>query len=483
MSNQSQQPEANQEEFFPGLELIMEFNRSHGPEATQEEFNTGLGPADIYNGYQPAATQGELYTGFANALDDAQVYNRTQYAPAALTTIFTGKLQLNYDLALVESGKKRFGEEGDCAASSHCTNNARTEVGSKSDTELAWENPSLPPLPTPDTPYRKRKYSGDLVNLPEYPLLDVNSYTLQSNGRYRCFHTSVSCGFCDCNHRCCKEGYLEWELRRAIEKARTTWKGQVERLIRDGQLDRRHKTWADPRPRKERKKREKQASRTPALTEQEPAVFEAVSPAPEPTAQDPAVFQAVPPAPEPAIQELTIFGAVFPTPTPVASIGVTPLLQKAEQTAPERKAESFDRMVQSEREAYIRDRKCPSLVYFDRWYRMRRAQRLGQKLADDEIPMCGLPDPMTLPDAPMPNFDTSSPVAKDNGGELGPALETAGKHGHTAPPMQEVTIPDEEVDKLFEESERPGDSDLDSLFDESEKSDDGALDELFEDDL
>jgi hypothetical protein len=131
-----------------------------------------------------------------------------------------------------------------------------------------------------ETPYWKLRYDGDKVALPEHPFA-LESYSTSDTGRYRCFHESASCGNGDCNHRCCKEGYEKHEMVRAINKKKATYKAQVERLIEKGDLDPRHKVWAEPR-RGRPKKGKEQAPKAPSYSAAEPAAVAPI-PAQEPT--------------------------------------------------------------------------------------------------------------------------------------------------------------------------------------------------------
>ena len=84
----------------------------------------------------------------------------------------------------------------------------------------------------------KIKFPSDLVPVPEYPPDDISYYTPnQSTGMYKCRHAWET------RNRCCKEGLTKTKMRSSILKHITCWRGRVERLIDEGKLDPRHKTW------------------------------------------------------------------------------------------------------------------------------------------------------------------------------------------------------------------------------------------------
>ncbi|KAH7073262.1 hypothetical protein FB567DRAFT_196463 [Paraphoma chrysanthemicola] len=94
----------------------------------------------------------------------------------------------------------------------------------------------------------KRCWDGDEVPLPEYPEEEPENYSKWPDGKtWRCLHKDYACADGSCtkqNHACCRTGYTLSKIKAAIRKSIATWKSQVERLIREGQLDPRHKTWA-----------------------------------------------------------------------------------------------------------------------------------------------------------------------------------------------------------------------------------------------
>jgi hypothetical protein len=87
---------------------------------------------------------------------------------------------------------------------------------------------------------RQKPYPTDTVSLPEYPFTSITDFEPMPNGNYACAHGKFS------NHlACCKEGLTRSGKKQAIKKSIETWRGKVERLIDDGKLDLRHKTWSN----------------------------------------------------------------------------------------------------------------------------------------------------------------------------------------------------------------------------------------------
>ncbi|KAJ4313836.1 hypothetical protein N0V94_006751 [Neodidymelliopsis sp. IMI 364377] len=87
---------------------------------------------------------------------------------------------------------------------------------------------------------RQKSYATDTVSLPEYPFTSIADFEPMPNGNYACAHGIFS------NHlACCKEGLTRSGKKQAIKKSIETWRGNVERLIDDGKLDARHKTWSN----------------------------------------------------------------------------------------------------------------------------------------------------------------------------------------------------------------------------------------------
>ena len=84
----------------------------------------------------------------------------------------------------------------------------------------------------------KIKFSSDLVPVPEYLPDNISYYTPnQSTGMYKCRHAWET------KNRCCREGLTQARMRSSILKDITCWRGRVEKLIDEGKLDPRHKTW------------------------------------------------------------------------------------------------------------------------------------------------------------------------------------------------------------------------------------------------
>jgi hypothetical protein len=102
------------------------------------------------------------------------------------------------------------------------------------------------PTQEEETPYWKRRYPDDETRLPDHPFLNVSDYTIQADTlRYRCFHKGSKCSYANCSHRCCTDGYNEAGLKRAIHKALNIYKINVEKMINQGLLDKKHKWWPE----------------------------------------------------------------------------------------------------------------------------------------------------------------------------------------------------------------------------------------------
>ncbi|KAJ4333111.1 hypothetical protein N0V87_007840 [Didymella glomerata] len=113
-------------------------------------------------------------------------------------------------------------------------------------------------MPVSDSPQQQensqrkshqRRHSGDLVSVPEYPLDKIEDYTAAPNGRYACSHIHLNPP-----RDCCKSGLTRAGKKSAIRKDIMRWKGKIEKLIDNKQLDKRHMTWPEWTVRELRKK-------------------------------------------------------------------------------------------------------------------------------------------------------------------------------------------------------------------------------------
>jgi hypothetical protein len=111
------------------------------------------------------------------------------------------------------------------------------------------ESVQYPSQQEEEIPYWKRNYwyPGDKTQLPDHPFPSPYDYTIQiDTGRWRCFHKDVDCsnGVCKyTTHKCCKTGYDESGMKRAIKKATEKYYKDVEGMISEGKLDKQHKWW------------------------------------------------------------------------------------------------------------------------------------------------------------------------------------------------------------------------------------------------
>lgn len=126
-----------------------------------------------------------------------------------------------------------------------------------------------------DLPCSRRRYSGDLVNLPDYPFSSWEEYTPRSDCLYNCFHQDTDCAFGMCRknpHGCCVAGLDAYHFKQAFWKKKNTWRKQVKRLVSSGELGRRHLTWALVLKSKEgKKKKKKQSTKTKRAAQVLPA--------------------------------------------------------------------------------------------------------------------------------------------------------------------------------------------------------------------
>lgn len=300
--------------------------------------------------------------------------------------------------------------------------------------------------------------------------MSVQDYTPRQDGRWPCLHKAADCQLGRCqrkNHLCCIEGHDEEGLKRAIKKAESTWRGQVERMIKNGELDRKHMTW----PKKESKSK-KAAGEEPTAIEPagrvkspEPFSQPAVTTNPSLSARDrPSV------APKHA--------ATLPPPSKHAT--------KTNEAGCHMGNHEIDRLeehLKRKREQYSH-RQHPDLEYFELWANAKRAKVRGLLLTDEHKVWLWRPDPHSLRDAP---FDWKSlgdgpfewreikvaPVDTRKDHEVSQHQRSEGHEAAAmpcetadanqkldtaisgAPSAQERELSDDEIDSLFEDTVSP----------------------------
>ncbi len=125
---------------------------------------------------------------------------------------------------------------------------------------------ALEKLAKPDT----IKHPSDKTKVPAYPFDKIEDFNPNSaTGRYQCMHSFET------EKVCCREGLSKRQMMSSISRSISTWKGKVERLIRDGRLHESHMTWLkyqDKKLRSQQKAEEqKQADRNAQDAESEEA--------------------------------------------------------------------------------------------------------------------------------------------------------------------------------------------------------------------
>jgi hypothetical protein len=323
--------------------------------------------------------------------------------------------------------------------------------------------------------YWKMSYPNDRVNLPEHPLLDIASYTVQVGKKfpYRCFHESVPCAEGKCNHACCKEGYDEKKLETAIRRQIKAYKSGVEKLIHEGMLDERHKWWSKkawttkPNP--------KEVAKRKAASRQS---INAVAPQPQ--------------------SQLPLNGPLSPSTSQQNLVNRQLAAQRAEQEQQHRRREheqklsEHNRKIYRGREARLRQRKYPNIAYFDNYWNARRPLADGETLSEEESRWHGARNPNKLPDEPLPDLPLLGYIAEHV--EEAVVTPSAQQVTATVQLVPEVETEDdgfgaafmdayskfEEDDNNCSQSENNEETDRESLCEESEEDE---YDYLFEDNM
>jgi hypothetical protein len=327
-------------------------------------------------------------------------------------------------------------------------------------------------------------YPDDRVNLPEHPLLDIASYTVQVGKKfpYRCFHESVSCADGKCNHACCKEGYDEKKLETAIRRQIKTYKSGVEKLIHEGMLDERHKWWSKkawtckPNP--------KEVAKCKAASRQS---TNAVASQPQ--------------------SQLPLNGPLSPSTSQQNLANGQLAAQRAEQEQQHRRQEheqeqqrrpqeheqklsEHTQKVYGRREARLRQWKYPNIAYFDNYWNARRPLADGETLSEEESRWHGARNPNKLRDEPLPDMPllgyiaehveevVVTPSAQQVTATVQPEPEAEAEDDGLGVAIMDAYSKFEEDDNNRSQSETHQETDRESLREESEEDE---YDYLFED--
>ncbi|KAH6620544.1 hypothetical protein C7974DRAFT_458805 [Boeremia exigua] len=84
----------------------------------------------------------------------------------------------------------------------------------------------------------RTKYPEDTVPVPEYPFDKLADFVPMANGRYVCYHSNRNPPL-----DCCLNGLTRSAKKHSIRKGLDIWKARVEKLIDQGKLNYKHKTW------------------------------------------------------------------------------------------------------------------------------------------------------------------------------------------------------------------------------------------------
>jgi hypothetical protein len=234
-----------------------------------------------------------------------------------------------------------------------------------------------------ETPYWKRKYPGDDSRLPEHPFLNVSDYTIQADTlKYRCFHKESKCSYGNCSHRCCKDGYDEAGLKKAIHKAVTIYKVNVEKNINKGLLNKKHKWWSETFAKEKTRKSAPARDSTRQSTPQQAASTAA-------------------PQTHPQFAQTALPTPALPPQGPTAYKLAGQDQQRRENY--QQRLTLHNQRTARKREAHIAARQFPNLQYFDKYWNARRPLAEDDKLTDEEVRWKGVPrKPEQLKDEPLP---------------------------------------------------------------------------------
>jgi hypothetical protein len=210
-------------------------------------------------------------------------------------------------------------------------------------------------------------------------------------------------------------------LKRAIRKATVTYQSQVERLVKEGLLDLRHRWWA--------------GSHNVALKKQ--AAKEAKEAAKE-AAKKQAATPAAAHAPPPRIQTAQDLAEQ----------------QKTDQQERNAKLSKLNKNRESNRKTYLRMRKAQfGLDYFNQWWNAVFKETLGDVLSEEEQVWRKRENPLYASDASL-----AREAIKDSKGKDQSLLPTEGVPHETSVAVVER---DEPFDELFDDDDR-------SLFEDDE---------------
>jgi hypothetical protein len=400
---------------------------------------------------------------------------------------------------VVSQGQKRALEDNDGAEPDHLAKKPRVVIDLTEDgpvqeqlenyqqVEIHKDDVSKPKRVAVQGPegYWKMSYPNDRVNLPEHPLLDIASYTVQVGKKfpYRCFHESVPCAEGKCNHACCKEGYDEKKLETAIRRQIKAYKSGVEKLIHEGMLDERHKWWSN---KAWTKRNPKEVAKRKAASRQS---INAVAPQPQ--------------------SQLPLNGPLSPSTSQQNLVNRQLAAQRAEQEQRNRRQEheqeqqrrrreheqklsEHTQKVYGRREARLRQWKYPNIAYFDNYWNARRPLADGETLSEEESRWHGARNPNKLPDEPLPDLPllgyiaehveeaVVTPSAQQVTATIQPEPEAEAEDDGFGAAFMDAYSKFEEDDNNRLQSETDKETDRESLCEESEEDE---YDYLFEDNM
>jgi hypothetical protein len=400
---------------------------------------------------------------------------------------------------VVSQGQKRALEDNDGVEPDHLAKKPRVVIDLTDDgpvheqvenyqqVEIHKDDVSKPKrvvaVPGPEG-YWKMSYPDDRVNLPEHPLLDTASYTVQVGKKfpYRCFHESVSCAEGKCNHACCKEGYDEKKLETAIRRQIKAYKSGVEKLIHEGMLDERHKWWSkkawtsQPNPKEVAKSKAASRQSTNAVAPQPQSQLPLNSPLSPSTSQQNLANRQL--AAQRAEQEQRHRHQEHEQE------------QQRRRQEHEQKLSEHTQKVYGRREARLRQWKYPNIAYFDSYWNARRPLADGETLSEEESRWHGARNPNKLPDEPLPDLPLLGYIAEHV--EEAAVTPSAQQVTATVQREPEAEAEDDGFDAAFMDayskfeeddnnclqSENDEETDRGSLFEESEEDE---FSYLFED--
>ncbi|KAH7406301.1 hypothetical protein DE146DRAFT_779838 [Phaeosphaeria sp. MPI-PUGE-AT-0046c] len=305
----------------------------------------------------------------------------------------------------------------------------------------------------------RKTYSDDLVKVPTPEFTALEDYTPDSRGRYKCFHTGYECVFQRCRHDCCADdangGGLEPKaMIKAIKKSIRTWRAKVEKMIKDGLLDRRHKTWSATHYNEPPTRGDTAADRSRRAEQQ---VANAADQASDPLTSGGLFAGAVGSRPQ-QVRSLIARQATAPPPPPQP------------QTSSQELAERIVRVIAYNRKIYVaKHKKHADLEYFDAWWSARAAKQLGRDLTPEQKFWSQQKKPDDSPDEPLDDFWESYPFQETRSQRLAQAkaeVERNAREVKAAAQAREA----EEQSRALRDSQRPAiiedDDDCRDLFED-----------------